>query len=347
MTATLEHTAITGTLRQELLKVRNLNVSFSTGRGRDARLTHVVKDVDLRLAAGECLAIVGESGSGKSVTARTLVGLPGANASVQAERLELAGHRIGTLGERQWRRLRGKDIGFVMQDALVSLDPLRPVGKEIEEALRLHGWGTKRSRPARAVELLASVGVPQPELRAGQRPDELSGGLRQRALIASAIALDPKILIADEPTTALDVTVQAQILELLGRMKERGTGIVLISHDLSVVAALADHVAVMQGGAIVEQGPARQVLYHPQHDYTRALLDAIPSEHTKGTPLSKDGRARITATSRRPRTTRPGFAPVCSPSFSTCADCAPELHQTSTWGLSWSSFLKARSTSSG
>ncbi len=310
MTATLEHTAITGTLRQELLKVRNLNVSFSTGRGRDARLTHVVKDVDLRLAAGECLAIVGESGSGKSVTARTLVGLPGANASVQAERLELAGHRIGTLGERQWRRLRGKDIGFVLQDALVSLDPLRPVGKEIEEALRLHGWGTTRSRAARAVELLASVGVPQPELRAGQRPDELSGGLRQRALIASAIALDPKILIADEPTTALDVTVQAQILELLGRMKERGTGIVLISHDLSVVATLADHVAVMQGGAIVEQGPARQVLYHPQHDYTRALLDAIPSEHTKGTPLSKDGRARITATSRRPRTTRPADAPV-------------------------------------
>src|SRR4051794_38399445 len=133
MTATLEHTAITGTLRQELLNVRNLNVSFRAGRGRDARLTHVVKGVDLRLAAGECLAIVGESGSGKSVTARTLVGLPGGNASVQAERLELAGHRIGTLGERQWRRLRGKDIGFVLQDALVSLDPLRPVGKEIEE----------------------------------------------------------------------------------------------------------------------------------------------------------------------------------------------------------------------
>ncbi|MGW6173622.1 dipeptide ABC transporter ATP-binding protein [Arthrobacter sp. NPDC055138] len=309
MTATLEHTATAGTLRQELLNVRNLNVSFRTGRGRDAGLNHVVKGVDLRLAAGECLAIVGESGSGKSVTARTLVGLPGANASVQAERLELAGHRIGTLGERQWRQLRGKDIGFVLQDALVSLDPLRPVGKEIEEALRLHGWGNKRSRTARAVELLASVGVPQPELRAGQRPDELSGGLRQRALIASAIALDPKILIADEPTTALDVTVQAQILELLGRMKQRGTGIVLISHDLSVVATLADHVAVMQGGAIVEQGPARQVLYHPQHDYTRALLDAIPSEHTKGTPLSKDGRARITATSRRPRTVRPTDAP--------------------------------------
>ncbi len=309
MTATLELTATAGTVRQELLNVRNLNVSFSAGRGRDARLTHVVKGVDLRLAAGECLAIVGESGSGKSVTARTLVGLPGANASVQAERLDLAGHRVGTLGERQWRRLRGKDIGFVLQDALVSLDPLRPVGKEIEEALRLHGWGNQRSRAARAVELLASVGVPQPELRAGQRPDELSGGLRQRALIASAIALEPKILIADEPTTALDVTVQAQILELLGRMKERGTGIVLISHDLSVVASLADHVAVMQGGAIVEQGPARQVLYTPRHDYTRALLDAIPSEHTKGTPLSKHGRARITATSRRARTARTADAP--------------------------------------
>ncbi|MFD1211976.1 dipeptide ABC transporter ATP-binding protein [Arthrobacter sp. GCM10027362] len=309
MTATLAHPSAAATATRRLLNVRNLNVSFAVGTGRQAELRHVVRDVSLNLAAGECLAIVGESGSGKSVTARTLVGLPGGTARVQADALELAGHRVAELGERQWRQLRGREIGFVLQDALVSLDPLRPVGREIEEALRLHGWGTKASRAAKAVELLASVGVPNPEVRARQRPDELSGGLRQRALIASAIALDPKIVIADEPTTALDVTVQAQILHLLAGMKDRGTGIILISHDLSVVATLADHVAVMQGGAIVEQGPARQVLQDPQHEYTQALLDAIPSAHTKGTPLSKDGRARITATSRRTRTERPADAP--------------------------------------
>jgi peptide/nickel transport system ATP-binding protein len=309
MTATLAHRPAAAPVRQELLGVKNLNVSFAVGQGRNAELRHVVKDVSISLAAGECLAIVGESGSGKSVMARTLVGLPGATARVQADTLELAGHQVATLTERQWRRVRGKDIGFVLQDALVSLDPLRPVGKEIEEALRLHGWGTKRSRTDKAVELLASVGVPDPHIRARQRPDELSGGLRQRALIASAIAMDPKIVIADEPTTALDVTVQAQILELFAGMKDRGTGIILISHDLSVVATLADHVAVMQGGAIVEQGTAHDVLYNPQHEYTRTLLDAIPSEHTKGAPLSRTVRSRLTATSRRVRSERDASAP--------------------------------------
>jgi peptide/nickel transport system ATP-binding protein len=309
MTATLEHRAAAASRTHELLDVKNLNVSFTVGKGRSAELRPVVKDVSISLAAGECLAIVGESGSGKSVMARTLVGLAGSSARVQAGTLEIAGHQVATLSEHQWRQVRGKDIGFVLQDALVSLDPLRPVGKEIEEALRLHGWGNKRSRTTQAVELLTSVGVPDPHMRARQRPDELSGGLRQRALIASAIAMDPKIVIADEPTTALDVTVQAQILELLAAMKDRGTGIILISHDLSVVATLADHVAVMQNGAFVEQGPAREVLYNPQHDYTRTLLDAIPSEHTKGTPLSKAGRARITATSRRVRAERDPAAP--------------------------------------
>ncbi|MGW9402865.1 dipeptide ABC transporter ATP-binding protein [Arthrobacter sp. NPDC055585] len=284
-----------------LLDVRNLSVSFATGSRRGAPVRPVVRDVSLSLGAGQCLAIVGESGSGKSVTARTLAGLPGATAAVQAERLQVAGHDAAALGERAWRSVRGKDIGFILQDALVSLDPLRPVGREIEEALRLHGWGNPRTRSAKAVQLLASVGVPQPELRARQRPDELSGGLRQRALIASAIALDPRLVIADEPTTALDVTVQAQILALLGDMLRRGTGIILISHDLSVVAALADTVAVMQGGAIVEQGPVEQVLHSPQHEYTKALLAAVPSEHTRGTPLAPAARERTAAAGRRMR----------------------------------------------
>ena len=180
---------------------------------------------------------------------------------------------------------RGKEIGFVLQDALVSLDQLRRVGAEVAEPLELHGWGDRRSRPERVVELLTAVGVPEPEMRARQRPYELSGGLRQRALIASAIALDPRLVIADEPTTALDVTVQAQVLDLLAASKERGTSIILISHDLSVVARLADEVAVMRDGEIVEYGATRQVLHDPQHEYTRALLDAVPSEHTRGVHL--------------------------------------------------------------
>lgn len=287
-----------------LLAVHALNVSFAVGTGRHQKINHVVKNVSLELSAGRCLAIVGESGSGKSVTARTLVGLPGRNAIIEATRLEVANRNALTLSERLWRQVRGKDIGFILQDALVSLDPLRPVGKEIEEALRLHGWGNAASRRRKAIELLDSVGVPQPEMRSRQRPDELSGGLRQRALIASAIALDPALVIADEPTTALDVTVQAQVLDLLAAMKARGTGIILISHDLSVVSRLADDVAVMRGGAIVEQGPVREVLGNPQHEYTRALLDAVPSAHTKGTPLTKEGRSGIIATSDRARRVR-------------------------------------------
>jgi peptide/nickel transport system ATP-binding protein len=181
--------------------------------------------------------------------------------------------------------IRGRQIGFILQDALVSLDQLRRVGDEVGEPLKVHGWGTKASRARKVVDLLDSVGVPEPEVRAMQRPYELSGGLRQRALIASAIALDPTLIVADEPTTALDVTIQAQVLDLLAESKARGTSIILISHDLSVVARLADEVLVMRDGTVVEHGLAHQVLHQPRHEYTQALLDAIPSEHTRGTRL--------------------------------------------------------------
>ncbi|GAA4715268.1 dipeptide ABC transporter ATP-binding protein [Phytohabitans rumicis] len=270
-----------------LLRVENLRVSFAG--------TDVVKGISFTARPGGCLAIVGESGSGKSVTARTLVGLTGAHSRVTADRLDLAGTDLLHTSERAWRSLRGSRVGFVLQDALVSLDQLRRVGDEVAEPLRLHGWGRRADRAAKAIELLRSVGVPEPEVRAQQRPYELSGGLRQRALIASAIALDPPLLIADEPTTALDVTVQAQVLDLLAASKERGTSIILISHDLSVVARMADEVAVMRDGEIVEYGPASQVLYDPRHEYTRMLLDAIPSEHTRGTRLTTP-----TARTRRP-----------------------------------------------
>jgi peptide/nickel transport system ATP-binding protein len=270
-----------------LLRVADLTVGF----GHRKAPHPVVRGVSFEVAPGECFAIVGESGSGKSVTARTLIGLAGASSHVTASRLELNGRSLLGHVDRDWRRIRGREVGFVLQDALVSLDGLRTVGREIAEALRLHRFGNRREREAKVLELLAAVGVPEPELRARQLPHELSGGLRQRALIASAIALDPPLVIADEPTTSLDVTIQAQILDLFEAMKRRGTGLILISHDLAVVSRLADRVAVMRDGVFVEHGPVAEVLARPSHAYTRALLDAVPSTHSKGVRLSA-GRAR-------------------------------------------------------
>ncbi|MFC8596359.1 dipeptide ABC transporter ATP-binding protein [Streptomyces atroolivaceus] len=256
-----------------LLRVEDLRISFGHGRHR----TEVVHGVDLTLRAGECLAVVGESGSGKTVTGRTLAGLTGPGATVDARRLDFDGQDMTAAGEREWRRIRGAEIGLVLQDALVSLDPLRRIGAEIEEALANHGVGTRRDRPGRAVELLRQVAVPEPEWRARQFPHQLSGGQRQRALIASAIAAGPRVLIADEPTTALDMTVQEQILDLLAARRDAGTALLLISHDLAVVARLADRIAVMHDGRLVETGPTERLLAAPTHPYTRHLLDAVPS----------------------------------------------------------------------
>jgi peptide/nickel transport system ATP-binding protein len=282
------------------LSVVNLRVAFLV----DGVRREVVNGVSFDLTPGECVAIVGESGSGKSVTARALVGLAGRNGIVETDALELHHEDASAFTDRKWRRVRGRDIGFILQDALVSLDPLRPVRAEIAEALRLHGWGNRAARARRVIELLTRVGVPLPNERARARPDQLSGGLRQRALIASAIALDPDIVIADEPTTALDVTVQAQVLRELEKMKDRGASIILISHDLSVVAQLADHILVMRAGEVLEQGTAAEVLGAPKSDYTRALIAAVPSEHTRGRALSlANPTAASIALGSTPRTT--------------------------------------------
>ncbi|MEV4421733.1 ABC transporter ATP-binding protein [Patulibacter sp. NPDC049589] len=275
-----------------LVRLEGLRVSF--GRSVDDR--RVVDGVSFELHRGRCLAIVGESGSGKSVTARTLVGLTGRRASLAVDRFEFAGRDVSRHGDRDWRKIRGRDIGFVSQDALVSLDQLRPVGKEIDEAARVHRvGGTKAERHARVVELLDQVGVPDPELKARQLPHELSGGQRQRALIASALALDPQLIIADEPTTALDVTVQAQVLELLEAARDRGKALIIISHDLAVVSRMADEVLVMRDGEVVERGVADEVFRNPQHEYTQRLLDAVPSAHSRGARLSPGEPSRISA----------------------------------------------------
>ncbi|MEU1088637.1 ABC transporter ATP-binding protein [Streptomyces sp. NPDC005892] len=264
-----------------LLTVEGLDVTFR----RDGEV-RAVRDVSLTLDRGECLAVVGESGSGKSVTARTLLGLTGAHASVSARRLAFDGTDLTSLSERQWRALRGRRIGLVLQDALVSLDPLRTVGAEVGETLREHSLAAGPGVRERTLALLSQAGIPDPERRAAEYPHQLSGGLRQRALIASALSGAPELLVADEPTTALDVTVQAQVLDLLGRLVGEGTALLLISHDLSVVARLADRVAVMYGGLVVEQGRAAEVLEEPRHPYTRALLAAVPTIGSKGRALS-------------------------------------------------------------
>jgi peptide/nickel transport system ATP-binding protein len=262
-----------------LLEVRGLGVRFA-GAAASA-----VNDVSFDVMPGACVGIVGESGSGKSVTARALLGLAGRTATVEAESLRFDGTDLAAASARRLMELRGKEIGFVSQGALVALDPLRTVGREIGDALRLHTSLSPAERRARVLELLAAVGVPEPELRAGQRADQLSGGLRQRAIIASAIALRPRLLIADEPTTALDSTVQAGILDLLESLRSQGTALVLISHDLAVVSRLASTVLVMRGGRLVETGPTARVLGDPQHAYTRQLIAAVPTGRPRGTRL--------------------------------------------------------------
>lgn len=280
-----------------VVEVRDLSVAFG---GRT-----VVQDVSFTLEAGRSVAIVGESGSGKSVTAKSLLGLNGPSSTTTASALSLGGRDLRNLSDGSWRKVRGKDVGYVLQDALVSLDPLRKVGASVADALRAHGVGPRSVREQQVLALLERVGVPSPALRARQLPSELSGGLRQRALIAAAIALNPAVLIADEPTTALDTTVQAQILALLDELRAGGTGLVLISHDLGVVEQLADDVVVMQHGVVVEQGPVGHVLGDPQHPYTKRLLAAIPSAHAPGTRLSDASKATLAP--------RPASRPVPAP----------------------------------
>ncbi|MFE6966365.1 dipeptide ABC transporter ATP-binding protein [Agromyces sp. NPDC057679] len=262
-----------------VLELEELRVAF----GRE----EVVRGVSLAIAPGECVAIVGESGSGKSVTARSLLGMAGEGARVEAQTLRLAGRDLRDATEREWRGVRGRQAGLVLQDALVALDPLRPIGREIGDALRIHERMPRADRRTRTLEVLADVGMPDPAAAVRRRSGELSGGLRQRALIASALALDPPLVIADEPTTALDATVQARVLDLLGEVRGRGTALLLISHDLAVVARLADRVLVMRDGRVIEQGTVDEVLGAPREPYTRALIAAVPAEVPRGVALSR------------------------------------------------------------
>ncbi len=265
-----------------LIDIENLCVRLPGAHGEKT----VVSGLTLRVRAGESVALVGESGSGKTITARCLLGLQPPLAKITADRFLIGGKDMLNASQRRWRRIRGTEAGFVLQDALVSLDPLRRIGQQLRDALA----AGKSARPAdfrqRSLSLLGDVGMPDAAERLRAWPHELSGGLRQRALIATALAGNPRLLIADEPTTALDMTVQKQILQLLQQRRETGQSLLIISHDLAVVASLADHILVMRHGEVVEEGGPQQVLHNPQHPFTRQLLAAIPGLHTRGLTLS-------------------------------------------------------------
>ena len=259
---------------QPILDVRGLKTVFKTRGGE----VHAVNSVSFTLAPGELLGVVGESGSGKSVTMMSLIGLlPSPPADVRGGQVLFGGRDLLQASEKQLRAIRGSEIGFVFQDPMTSLNPVFTIGFQIMEPLRKHMGMTRAQAAARALDLLELVGIPDAKRRLGDYPHQFSGGMRQRVMIAIALACNPKVLIADEPTTALDVTIQAQILELVKDLRQKlGMAIVWITHDLGVIAGIADRVMVMYGGQVVEHGSVTELFADPRHPYTRALLETIP-----------------------------------------------------------------------
>ena len=269
--------------QEPLLAASGLNISF---RHRTAA-SEAVRNLSFEIGHGEFVGLVGESGSGKSVTALAIMGLLDPRVAVVSGSVRLGGRELLGARPRELRRIRGRDIGIVFQEPMTALDPVFTVGHQLTETLHAHEKVSRRAARARAIEMLADVGIPDPEARFSAYPHQLSGGLRQRAMIAIALCCNPRLLIADEPTTAVDVTVQAQLLDLLQSLRsERGTSILLITHDIGVIAESCDWMMTMYAGEIVEAGPVDSVLANPAHPYTIGLLGAQPSLLTRGKPLT-------------------------------------------------------------
>ena len=267
-----------------VLEVNDLHVSFDTYAGE----VKAVRGVTFTLHEGEVLAIVGESGCGKSVTAQTVMKLnPMPPARIPQGEVRLGEHDIVAASEKEMQQLRGKDVSMIFQDPMTCLNPTKPVGKQIVEAIKHHRKLSGKDAKAEAIKYLKMVNIPNPEERAKQYPHEFSGGMRQRAMIAMALSCSPKVLIADEPTTALDVTIQAQIMELIRDMNRKmGTAVLLISHDLGVIRQMCSRVYIMYAGRVVESGETQEVLAHPLHPYTKGLIASIPSLEKRGQRLS-------------------------------------------------------------
>ena len=318
---------------QPLLSVKDLVVDFKTRAGNARVLDHVSLDI----AAGKILGIVGESGCGKSMTALSIMGLvPNPPGKITSGTIELNGRDLTSLDEDSLCEIRGSEIGMIFQEPMSSLNPVFTVGEQIAESVRVHEKAGKQAAMDRAVEMLRAVDIPEPEVRARAYPHQLSGGMRQRVMIAMALACRPKLLIADEPTTALDATVQAQIFDLLQDLQsETGTAIVLITHDMGAIAELADDVAVMYAGRIVETGSVSEVLTSPRHPYTQGLITCVP-HLLPNPPLQREALREIPG--MVPALTDLGagcaFEPRCEKAFAQCKKQKPELVSTSGHQLS-------------
>lgn len=313
-------------MSEHLLDIKDLKVSFHTYAGE----VQAVRGISFHVNPGECMAIVGESGSGKTVSSKAVLGLL---AKPQAEVKEgsqilFEGKDILKFSEKEWENFRGKEAAMVFQDPMTSLNPTMKVGKQIMESILLHNKISKKEAREQAIELLRKVNIPNPEDRLNQYPYEFSGGMRQRVVIAIALACNPKLMIADEPTTALDVTIQAQIMKLLKEIQEKNnTAIIMITHDLGVVAGMAEYITVMYAGNIVEQGRVEEIFHNPQHPYTAALLKAVPNMENE----NKEELQIIPGTP--PDLIMPpkgcGFASRCKYCMGICKEMPPEYTQIS------------------
>ncbi len=304
-----------------VLSVRDLRVTFGSRRGR----AQVVAGVDLDVAPGETLAVVGESGSGKSVSMLAVLGLLPPSARVEGN-VRLRGEEVLGAGPERLRQLRGREVGMVFQDPMTSLNPVLTIGRQLTEGLEERLGMSSREARERAAELLSLVGIRDPQARLDDHPHQFSGGMRQRVMIAIGLSLDPAVLIADEPTTALDVTTQAQILDLVQDLQERlGTAVVWVSHDLGVVAGIADRVVVMYSGEVVEQAPVDELYARPRHPYTRGLLGALPVVGQRRSEL-----ATIAGLPPDPLARPDGcwFAPRCPVQADACVRTHPDLRET-------------------
>ncbi len=307
-----------------LLSVERLRVEFPTRRG----LLVAVNDVSFSIAPGEVLGVVGESGAGKSLTGAAIIGLIDPPGRIGAGQVLLDGRRIDNLPAEAMRRVRGREIGAVFQDPLTSLNPLYTIGRQLIETITTHLDMSPGQARQRALDLLAEVGISAPKRRIDHYPHQFSGGMRQRVVIALALAAKPKLIIADEPTTALDVSIQAQIIALLKRLcRDHGTAVMLITHDMGVIAETADRVAVMYAGRIVEVGPVADVIHQPQHPYTRGLMGSIPSIVDE-----RDQLAQIDGAMPRLTAVPAGcpFHPRCAYAFDRCRVERPELMSAAT-----------------
>ena len=301
-----------------LLEVRNLHTFFTTKKG----IVKAVNDVSYSLEAGKTIGIVGESGSGKSVTAYSIMQILADTGRIVSGKILYKGQDLSTWSEKQMQEFRGKACSIIFQDPMTSLNPVFTIGSQLKEAVVLHTDKKGREADARAVELLELVGINEPQRRVKQYPFELSGGMRQRVMIAMALACEPDILIADEPTTALDVTIQAQILELMQSLQKKlGMAIILVTHDLGVIADMCDNIVVMYGGRICERGTAHEIFYNPRHEYTRGLLRSIPNVNNmkrklipiSGTPINMLNMPKGCA-----------FCPRCDSAMKICLAEKPE-----------------------